>query len=249
MRGQEIFVRLDQHCSALLDLTLLSDPLPILPASLKGSLPISNEIYKLPIMTAFATELATCLHPSVYISSCSSKFLLLLSRICLRLEGLIAILLRSPTSCFPADMLQTLLAQEEGHLHGGIKLRLTVRELIILVRDFSTMLSWLMRDLCATAEACMIDERETKIVITGEADHGDDVTPVRKCFSLLHLRLTGVRGLVWKEVRHLLLLDCRDVLLLPVKSVASRFRMTNKPPPNAPSPYVENILNPLRYAA
>jgi Domain of unknown function (DUF3510) len=51
---------------------------------------------------------------------------------------------------------------------------------------------------------------------------------------------------VWGRVCSLLAGDCKKALAA-VKAVALKYRMTNKPAPEAPSPYVEGILQPFRY--
>ena len=57
--------------------------------------------------------------------------------------------------------------------------------------------------------------------------------------------LHGTRVAVWSRVCFLLAADCKKGLAA-VKAVAAKYRMTNKPPPEAHSPYVEVILQPFR---
>ena len=71
------------------------------------------------------------------------------------------------------------------------------------------------------------------------------LTPMRKLLHQQHGRLLGAREAVWDRVSTMLSGDCKKGLTA-VRAIAAKYRMTNKPPPDAPSPYVETILQPLK---
>jgi hypothetical protein len=50
---------------------------------------------------------------------------------------------------------------------------------------------------------------------------------------------------LWQKTCNMVTADCKRNLS-GVRVIAGKYRMTNKPPPDAPSPYVETILQPLR---
>lgn len=52
--------------------------------------------------------------------------------------------------------------------------------------------------------------------------------------------------LIWKQFTAQIAQDCKKALN-SVKAIAGKYRMTNKPAPTSCSPYVENILGPLRF--
>lgn len=71
-------------------------------------------------------------------------------------------------------------------------------------------------------------------------------SPLQLCLRHQQRCLTGTRVAVWGRVCAMLGADCKKGLTA-VRAVAAKYRMTNKPAPDAPSPYVEMILQPFRY--
>ena len=51
---------------------------------------------------------------------------------------------------------------------------------------------------------------------------------------------------VWSRISSMICSECKTALQA-VKGVAGKYRLTNKPPPETPSPFVGTILTPLRY--
>jgi hypothetical protein len=50
---------------------------------------------------------------------------------------------------------------------------------------------------------------------------------------------------VWGKLNTQLCSECKSTLQV-VKAVAGKYRMTNKPPPDAASSYVKTILQPIK---
>jgi Domain of unknown function (DUF3510) len=71
-------------------------------------------------------------------------------------------------------------------------------------------------------------------------------TPLQLCLTQQQRCLTGTRVAVWGRVCSMLGGECKKGLSA-VRAVAAKYRMTNKPAPDAPSPYVELILQPFKY--
>jgi hypothetical protein len=70
---------------------------------------------------------------------------------------------------------------------------------------------------------------------------------VVKCMNIQTEKLRGAKAAVWTKLCGVIVQDCVRGLA-SVKSVAAKFRMTNKPAPDMPSAYVETTLQPFKYA-
>ena len=70
--------------------------------------------------------------------------------------------------------------------------------------------------------------------------------PLQMCLRQQQSRLVGTRVAVWGRICVMLGAECKKGLTA-VRAVAAKYRMTNKPAPDAPSPYVETVLLPFRY--
>lgn len=57
--------------------------------------------------------------------------------------------------------------------------------------------------------------------------------------------LLSLSSSIWTKTSSIIGNECKKNLG-GVRVIAGKYRMTNKPPPDAPSPYVETILQPLR---
>lgn len=231
IRTQESFARIDTYCAAAAVLPAISAEFPS-SLSVAQSLPAAELavlratlVLRLPILAVFATEVAACLHPLVFLSALGPKLLLLGVRLLARLELHLAAVLRRPTPSVNEALLDRLLAQTDAE----VKSRVTVRDLISLVDDLHRLCVWL--DGALTLEATH------KLQVAGHS--------VALILSQQTTKLLAVKTIAWEETCRTLTAECKENLQ-SVKAVASKFRMTNKPPPTAPSAYVETVLAPLK---
>jgi len=132
-------------------------------------------------------------------------------------------------------------------------LPLSVDELTWVCDDLLRMEKWLLGPYTELAEASLLpflapDTRGVVICADDGAKNQADLTGgsvVLKALKLQVDKLSGARNEVWSKVTQLLVAECKRALTA-VKAVAGKYRMTNKPPPDSASPYVTNILAPLR---
>ena len=104
----------------------------------------------------------------------------------------------------------------------------SLEELVFLIADTQALASWVDTQFCHSASRNLVINPATlKSVLT------------RRSASLRELAVS-----MWQQALSVLSSDCRAALTA-VKSIAARFRMTNKPPPDSASPYVQTILQPL----
>lgn len=191
--------------------------------------------FNLPFVTYFATEVSTCFHDKVFVTAVAGKLLQLSIRILVRFECLIGQMLRINTPSFTLDQLLSLMENKTD----AVRPRISAKELIMLVDDTGSLAQCLVGPFCNEGEARMLDLLHSKSCPSSQS-------PIRRCLTLQSDKLNSLRERVWVETCRLLSLECKDNLL-GIKGVASKYRMTNKPPPNAPSPYVETIFKPIRY--
>lgn len=229
--------RIDAYCSLAASQPCLADAFPAedVPQSLSASdlkELRARHSYRLPITAAFAVDVDTCLHSKVFVPRLGPKLILLVVRLLLRLELFVGAALQVQT---PSFSLEAVRNSQNGSSDAG-RARVNERDLIYLVSDLGKFNEWLLTSFC---ESALLKIGQLSGHVASKDDH------VRKCIAAQVGKLARTRDVVWAETCKLLLGECRE-LLLGVKAVASRFRMTNKPPPTAPSSYVENILKPIR---
>lgn len=235
---------MDASCSAIHNVSSLLDAIPRssgADGALTESLaPEDLEIlknslsFRLPFVAAFAEEVATCFHRKVFISAVAGKMLQLAVRILTRFECLVGQLLGIETPTFTLSQLQRLNEARAD----ATRPRATAKELILLVDDLRAMVEWLLGPFCAGAES-------TVAQFTFPTNPAESMTQIRRCLRLQADKLAKLRMKVWAETCRLLAMECKENSL-GIKGVASKYRMTNKPAPSTPSPYVELIFKPLR---
>lgn len=120
----------------------------------------------------------------------------------------------------------------------------TLQDLVMTTRDMLLFRHWVTGPLA---------KRSIEMVLSSQAEIAGDrssrdsiVAAIERCFTSVTERLATAQTAVWDRTATLLTTECRKGLLSAVKAIAGRYRMTNKPPPDSPSPYVESTLRPLR---
>jgi hypothetical protein len=112
-------------------------------------------------------------------------------------------------------------------------------ELALLVSDLSALEKWLLGRFMHRASSVLASPSNAAAVS-----------------SLLASRACGLaqlRNSVLLKIQTNIAAECKALLSAgganvagPIRAIASRYRMTNKPAPDTPSPYVETVLRPLK---
>jgi hypothetical protein len=109
-------------------------------------------------------------------------------------------------------------------------------DLMLLAADLAVVAGWLTGPFVGLVDNVL----RAAVPAVGTSESASQRTLV-----LQSERLLGARVAVWERVCALMASDCKKGLTA-VRAIAAKYRMTNKPPPDAPSPYVDAVLQPLR---
>eukprot|EP01038_Epipyxis_sp_PR26KG_P007667 gene7667-10431_t len=120
----------------------------------------------------------------------------------------------------------------------------TIEEYILLIHDVFKFQGWVKKYLFKHIIQVSIssDNANERNVANNGIDSSNNIIVFvdKLCGTLFATRLS-----LWSKVLQLLAFDCKKSLTA-VKAIAGKYRMTNKPPPDSASQYVESILSPLR---
>ena len=119
----------------------------------------------------------------------------------------------------------------------------SIDDLMLLTADLAVVAGWLTGPFVGLVENVIRADGAARIVALAL---GTQESAVMRALALQGERLLGARVAVWERVCALMAGDCKKGLLA-VRAIAAKYRMTNKPPPDAPSPYVDAVLQPLRH--
>lgn len=134
-------------------------------------------------------------------------------------------------------------ATPASHTGLGVGLpSVTLQDLVAAARDLLLFRHWATGPLVDRSIAMILTSQN---VTDSDTSYGSMESAIRRCFDSVNTRLSTVQAVVWERAAILLTTDCRKSLLSAVKAIAGRYRMTNKPPPDSASPYVESTLQPL----
>lgn len=126
--------------------------------------------------------------------------------------------------------------------------KLSTEELVLASCDIRRLCYWINHHVSPFAE---------KLISSTDDEKPDDEKPdeleskssssslITECFQEASNQLMSLNSICWKEISHQLSCLCCEKLEA-VKSVASSFRMTNKPAPTTCSPFLPFILGPLK---
>jgi hypothetical protein len=121
---------------------------------------------------------------------------------------------------------------------------LSVDEIALLCGDMFSLSRWLETGLLAYAQAQLVSTFSLESNNTSSSSSSSSVvhatltTAAASLFSVL-------RKSMLPKIAQLLLQDCRRHLAA-VKVIAAKYRMTNKPPPDAQSSYVDVVNSPIK---
>lgn len=214
--------------------------------ALKSSLNIAS--FHLPLITCFAIEVSTCLHNTVLLKALGAKLFSFAMKIVYRLEAQIVFMLdinvdanvsddqqlklKTPMKRNPSSIMSPHPPTPANETNSeNTTPNCSIEELVLLTADLHGIAEWLEKRFTSYAEEAL-----------GFSSTDDNIC---KCTKILRNRLEMTRDAVWNKVCSLLSTECKKSLV-SVKAIAGKYRMTNKPPPDSASPYVENIVLPLR---
>ena len=201
-----------------------------------------QHVFTLPLLQCLFIEIITCLHQSVVLTPLTGPFLALIVQLIMRTEAQLCVAVpTAPTPSFSNRELMiraVVVAVPSGSSSGGSTL-LSLDDLIHAMSDLVTLQIWLQSRLPALvisscAKAHKGSEAENELFL-----------PVSRALTLQANKCKQVIAGFWARALSIVCADCK-VAVQSVKSVAGKYRMTNKPPPDSASPFVPSILQPLR---
>ncbi len=110
--------------------------------------------------------------------------------------------------------------------------------------------SWDLTILESCVSDAYVANIASKIIPTDESVDGDQVDEVKQlvegALTESSEGISPIIGNIWNEIIANILTTKCSTPLAAVKGVAATYRMTNRPPPSQPSPFVATILSPLK---
>jgi len=214
-----------------ISLSIPADRLSIIEEDMCGSV---VQDWQLDFTRVTVAEILTCLHSDVYLPPLGGKLFSLAVRV---------------MSCYEKHLLalaghrasgETTAAAEGtpvkgGHSAGGSGAPVAVGDLVRCVEDLHTLTSWIVRVFAPLSRKIIIGDRLI----------GTDEGPIECCLQLQAEAILHVCPALWARIAGIIAAECKSGLKA-VKSVAGKFRMTNKPAPDTPSGFVVTILKPLK---
>jgi len=140
--------------------------------------------------------------------------------------------------------------------NSNIKWKLSSEELVLLSCDVRRFAYWIQTCVIPTAETLISSnkaetkEKGKKQQHQQEQEDGNNMiglknSPIKECFMKSSTDLLSIHKTCWIEIANQLSSLCCEKLLA-IKTIASSFRMTNKPAPTTCSPFLPSILAPLK---
>lgn len=121
-----------------------------------------------------------------------------------------------------------------------------IEDVALIAWDLFALESFLSADYASTVQTTVLSHH-TKVVPTENAEHDQEISNL--IGDLLQAAAKDITPKItysWNEIIvDILTNDCSKPLSA-VKGVAATYRMTNRPPPTNPSPFVGTILRPLK---
>ena len=233
----------------------------------------SGKHINLPLIKSILAELIMSYQGRIMLEPLRSKFLTLALRLLVRLEGQICLLTDITTTTFPKTVLvtmtQQLLTVDEPQIA-------TISATTVGNSTFNSPSKKINNTVTATQIAATTQSPNAPTQTTRKAiktlSMDEIILLVADLYQLIHLlpnifrnfgnneslyeiittcltkqseKLENLRVLLWNKSINLLSNDCKRNLA-GVKVIAGKYRMTNKPPPDSASSYVETILQPLK---
>ena len=124
-------------------------------------------------------------------------------------------------------------------------------EFVLLVQDLLAFESWVFSSLQMKVKSEFTDIHNFNVLAgLTETDAAEGRLEIERsiatCFEAAQFNLRSTTVAVWLKMSQVVSSECKKGLASSVKGIAGKFRMTNKPPPDSASPFIEPIFNPLR---
>lgn len=209
---------------------------------------------------AFVSELLVLANRSVMLQPLYGKFLLLIDRLVMRLLLHLSVVLASDiTTTFcqrtfnltkpDVDSLRASQIGKQGDASisaggGGIVHPSTVDEQIITATDLLSFVKWFVDDY---PEYLLSNSTVSTTSSTSSSSQFQDAWEqlVRKSIITSSQSLVIFLKLTYRQIVSDITVECVKSLS-NVKAIAGKYRMTNKPAPTDPSPYVALIFAPFK---
>lgn len=229
-------------------------------------------LFHLPIFNVFCMETCTCVHENITLKPLDMKFFKLSITLINRLEVQLAMLLDIPTSIISRSDISNLqniaasevlayinAANKEKEISNSAKKNtgnskepgvvsttppplpvISSDELVLLAVDLYSYEEWMKDSYFKNVYIYLTrhQEAETRQELSLYTVIKDSI--LFQCNKLQYIREN-----IWQKICSYISSECKRGLS-NVKAIAGRYRMTNKPPPEAASSYVTGILAPYK---
>lgn len=208
----------------------------------------SSLTFKLPLVEAIVIEVYSCLHSTVFLPPLAGPFLALIVQLFMRLEAQVcaAVPQISPPSFASHDIILKALQlgsnanATPSSSSGDNTVYTTADDLVDLLGDLMLLRAWMRSGL----PKLILSKLNGDGVLSSNTESSLQ-SAIEKSLHVQCLKTLTLMNGVWARISSMLCTDCKSSLQA-VKGVAGKYRLTNKPPPEAASPFVTTILNPLR---
>lgn len=196
-----------------------------------------NFTWKLSFTETFVCEMLTCLHPSIFLRDLNRKFLSLIVKI---LNGYFSHLAKFLDQRCQEQSIGSP-SPSKGFVSVVASRSMSLEELMWVDHDICQLNGWI--------KTVLIPFTTNKLSFQYQGEQGESAAIISSMLETLLKRQQNtaqeLRPNVRKKIADIITMDCKSGLKA-VKSIAGKFRMTNKPPPESPSSYVASILKPLK---
>lgn len=207
---------------------------------------------------AFVSELLVLVNRSVMLQPLYGKFLLLIDRLVMRLLlHLSVVLVSDSTTTFcqrafnltkaDVDSLRASQIGKQGDasviVEGGSVPTSTVDEQIITATDLLSFVKWFVDDY----PDYLLSNSTVSTASSASSSQFQEAWEqlVRKSIITSSQSLVGFLKVTYRQIVSDITVECMKSLS-NVKAIAGKYRMTNKPAPTDPSPYVALIFAPFK---
>lgn len=215
-----------------------------------------NRCIQLHMFQACLIEIGTCLHPNVFLSPLVGPFTALIAQLLMRLEAQICAAfphIASPSFPNREAMLKAISTASSSSASASTSTAiastvLSVEEIVVLLCDIKVISLWMQNQL-HTNISLSFQAGYSGFKLLRDVDISSEISSnsLRTLASQCR-KYQLISDAVWSRALALLSSECK-VALQQVKSVAGKYRMTNKPPPDSASPFVVVILKPIKYVS
>jgi len=125
----------------------------------------------------------------------------------------------------------------------------TADEYVLIIQDLLLLENWITTkyQICLTEELLSIHSKNSDLDVENSLNSIADIkNAMSNCFATNRFNLRATTVTLWLKMTQIIMTECKRGLVSAVKAIAGKFRMTNKPPPDTASAFIEPIFNPLK---